>query len=133
MDEIITNERGARQSRIGVKFTDFSPEALLRVGRTSAEGFAKYGAGNWQKIDQADHIDHAINHLLEYQAGNTSEDHLAHAACRVLFAIGTEEKPAIKTCETCARDVEGDGWMCGSVKPCNPTTHSEWIPKEGAQ
>ena len=92
MDEIITNERGARQSKIGVKFTDFDPSALLRVGRVSADGHDKYGAGNWQNIEQKDHIDHAINHLLEYLTGNTSEDHLAHAACRVLFAMGTEPK-----------------------------------------
>lgn len=131
MGEIITNARGARQSRIGVKFTDFSPEALLRVGRTSAEGFAKYGAGNWQKIDQADHIDHAINHLLEYQAGNTSEDHLAHAVCRVLFAMGTEEKPAAKNCSNCGWDIKDTNCVCPEL--CMLDTHSAWKPKEGTK
>lgn len=115
-DETITNERGARQSKIGVKFTDFDPAALLRVGRVSAEGFAKYGKGNWQQIDQADHIDHAINHLLEYQAGNMSEDHLAHAVCRVLFAMGTEPKvkeecEELRMCDGCRYD--------DILHPCN--------------
>ena len=62
--------------------------SAMRSGRRSlAEGAVKYGDNNWRKIPIADHINHALTHQMAYLAGDTSDDHLAHAACRALFAL----------------------------------------------
>jgi hypothetical protein len=35
----------------------------------------------------ADHVQHAVDHLRAWQAGDVTEDHLGHAGCRILFAL----------------------------------------------
>lgn len=89
-DEIIENEHGARQSKTEYLWTDFCPRALLRVAKLSHAGCVKYGPDNWKKISKYDHIGHAITHMFKYLAGCKDEDHLAHAAWRVLAAMGVE-------------------------------------------
>jgi len=89
--EIVTNNQGARQSATNYLWTDFDAKAMLRVAKLSAAGCKKYGPDNWRKISRADHIGHAITHMFQYLAGDDSEDHLAHAAWRVLAAMGVRK------------------------------------------
>jgi hypothetical protein len=80
---------------------------MMQLGRILAEGDAKYERGqptplgqeNWRAISEEDHINHAINHLInalrEIQHGTDFADdeagqHLGHAFCRVMFAIGVQ-------------------------------------------
>lgn len=42
---------------------------------------------NYTKIPVYDHINHAIQHLFAYLAGDTSDDHLGHAIVRCMFAF----------------------------------------------
>ncbi len=56
------------------------------------EGAEKYEAWNWLRIDVPDHINHALTHLYAYLSGDTSENHLAHAACRVHMALELDER-----------------------------------------
>ncbi len=86
-DETVTNELGGKQSKIEHRLSLLPPEAVLRVGAILTTGAAKYGADNWRLIPQRDHIDHALRHIVMYLSGDTSEDHLGNAACRMLFAI----------------------------------------------
>jgi len=65
---------------------------LRRVAQACAEGAEKYGDFNWEKgIPVSLQLSHAIRHIYEYLAGDRSEDHLGHAAWRLLGAIHSEE------------------------------------------
>lgn len=60
---------------------------LERLARTYAEGAAKYSDHNWRKgFPFSNLLNHAIAHLNKFKQGDTTEDHLAHAAFG-LFAL----------------------------------------------
>jgi len=89
--EIVTNNNGGKQSKSEYLWTDFSPSALLKVAKLSKAGCGKYGIDNWKKISSVEHIDHAISHLVLHLNKDTTEDHLTHAAWRVLAALGVND------------------------------------------
>lgn len=83
----VTNAAGGKQSHSPYRADLLPPHALLAVAKVLSEGAAKYGANNWHAIPAADNINHALVHLLALQAGDTSDEHLEHAATRILFAL----------------------------------------------
>lgn len=86
-----TGEGGGKQSVCGVSLAEgFPAAAVLQIGAIVDAGRRKYGADNWRKIKRADHINHALMHLLAFVAGDRQDDHLGHAACRALMAMETE-------------------------------------------
>lgn len=85
-----TNEHGASQSKALYAFTSLDPHALFRVAATAAFGDAKYGVDNWRGISALDHLNHALTHIHAHLADDTSDDHLAHAACRMLMALAVD-------------------------------------------
>lgn len=87
----VINDKGAKQSAIPYKFTDFEAKHVLRVAAVSARGFSKYGSRNYLGISAQDHLDHALTHINAFLAGDPQEDHLAHAICRLYFAMATTE------------------------------------------
>jgi hypothetical protein len=50
-------------------------------------GAEKYGPDNWRRIPVAEHLNHAMTHILAYFAGDTQDHHLEHAACRMMMAL----------------------------------------------
>lgn len=89
---IVTNAAGGSQSASKYRADLLPAMAVLNIAAILDAGARKYGVDNWRKIDRADHINHAMVHLLAHIAGDTSDDHLGHAACRVLFAMETGTK-----------------------------------------
>lgn len=85
----IFNEHGAGQSDSPYRSDLLPPLALLDLAKTLKMGAEKYGEDNWRKLALKDHINHALNHILAWQAGDRSDEHLNHAACRTLFALET--------------------------------------------
>lgn len=85
--DTITNERGGRQSYISTAFHWLPCDAMRLVAQCARYGGEKYGPENYRTIDGPDHIAHAWNHMNEFMAGDRSEDHLVHAALRLLFTI----------------------------------------------
>ncbi len=87
---------GGKQTRIVEAFELIDTRMMMRVAKVLAQGRDKYGAFNWKKIkDPEAHIGRAIRHLYLELARRRSEevetdDHLANAVCRIMFAIGVE-------------------------------------------
>lgn len=92
--EMVVNEDGGKQSALGVRFDLIPAVELFEIAKVLAEGADKYGPQNWQKIPTFDHINHCLSHVYAYLAGDTSDDHIPHALCRLLFASYTSKREA---------------------------------------
>jgi len=78
---------------MNARYDLINPVALRRLAETYAEGAKKYGDSNWQKgIPSPDLLNHAITHIEAWRNGDTSEDHLAHAAWNLCTLMYTEER-----------------------------------------
>lgn len=82
-----TNESGGKQSAVPYRMDLMPPKATLEVSKVLAEGAKKYAKNNWKLIPVEDHLNHAIVHAYAYLAGDASDEHLAHFACRALMAL----------------------------------------------
>jgi hypothetical protein len=83
----VTNDKGGKQSKVIYGMDCLPPKAILDVARTLEEGRQKYGKDNWRQIEIGSHLNHALIHMFAYMAGDTSDDHLNHATCRLMFAL----------------------------------------------
>lgn len=81
-----TNERGASQSLLEVRFDLIDARALFEMAHVLHQGAVKYGENNWRGIDIPDHINHLITHAYAYLSGDRSDHHLSHMMCRSMFA-----------------------------------------------
>lgn len=81
------NDAGGKQSHVPYRADLLPARAVLSVAAVLDEGARKYGEDNWRKIPIRDHVNHVLTHLFAHLAGDTSDDHLAHAATRALFAL----------------------------------------------
>lgn len=88
--EVEENEKGGKQSYLGCRFDLLPSTAIKKIAKTLHEGAVKYGDENWKLIDTKSHLNHALGHIIAELEGDLSEDHLAHAATRLLFAIHTK-------------------------------------------
>lgn len=83
----VVNAVGGKQSGSPYRMDLIPPLAAFAVASVLKEGADKYGDDNWKKITIPDHLNHALAHAFAYMAGDKSDDHLGHMACRVLFAL----------------------------------------------
>jgi Tfp pilus assembly major pilin PilA len=72
----------------GFPFLD--KEALTKMNEVMRTGESTYGTDTWEEIPLEEHLSHACNHISKWLIGDTTEDHLAHAACRVMGALQQE-------------------------------------------
>lgn len=84
--ETITNETGAKQSKIDTRFDLIDGPALFEMATVLHTGAVKYGDNNWRGIDVESHLNHLIMHAYAYLSGNRDDDHLSHVMCRAMFA-----------------------------------------------
>lgn len=92
---VIVNKEGGKQSRSPYAFQLLPVHAMFAAAEVAKTGAEKYGetfsCRNYTKIPPEEHIGHCIQHLYAYLAGDTSDDHLAHAIVRALFAFETDK------------------------------------------
>ncbi len=69
-------------------------QALSVLARTLAAGRRTHRAGAWRLKPVPKHLRHARKHLDLLATGSEGEDHLAHAACRLLMALELRERTA---------------------------------------
>lgn len=67
-------------------------QALSVLARTFAVGRRTHRAGGWRLKPVPKHLRHARKHLDLLATGSEGEDHLAHAACRLLMALELRER-----------------------------------------
>ena len=72
-------------------------QALCALARTLAVGRRTHRAGAWRLKPVQKHLQHARKHLDLLASGSAGEDHLAHAACRLLMALELRERTAAQT------------------------------------
>ena len=89
---VVFNDSGAGQSDIPYGCHLLPPLAILAAAKVLATGAKKYGAGNWMNIPIADHVNHAMTHLFCFLSGDTQEDHLVNAMCRMMFAADIQKR-----------------------------------------
>lgn len=92
--EIVTNDNGAKQSKVEHRLDLVPADAIFRMGETLKVGAERYAEWNWTGIPTTDHINHALIHLYAFLAGDTQDDHLGHAITRIAFAIHTDAHEA---------------------------------------
>jgi len=71
-------------------------EVLEEVFKVLEFGDTKHPGENWKQQSEALHLAHAHEHLMCYLFKDkidteTQCSHLAHAVCRLLFAMGTKK------------------------------------------
>jgi len=67
-------------------------QAFCILARTLATGRRTHRAGAWRSKPVQRHLQHARTHLDLLAGGSEGEDHLAHAACRLLMALELRER-----------------------------------------
>jgi hypothetical protein len=97
-------------------------QAFLVLARTLAAGRSTHRAGAWRLKPIQKHLQHARKHLDLLANGSAGEDHLAHAACRLLMALELRERtaqtrPAGPATVEAANDSEQMTLFSGIVRP----------------
>jgi len=119
---VIVTSGGGKHAASPYAFELVPPVALFEVARTLADGARKYGIDNWRGVPIADQLGHALQHVYGYLAGDVSDDHLAHAACRILFALELHEAGPRGLNDTKAAGTSG----AGSSPVAGPFQSDEW-------
>ena len=93
---VVENENGGRQSDTPYGFHLLPISAMFDAARVAKYGADKYGETrldrNYTKIHSDDHINHALQHIYAYLAGDTQDDHLGHAIVRLMFAYDCHQR-----------------------------------------
>jgi hypothetical protein len=84
----VANQAGGKQSQLDYRFDLIDAKALFAMAKVLHEGEVKYGPDNWRKINVDSHLNHALSHIYAYFAGDKQDDHLSHALCRTMMALG---------------------------------------------
>jgi hypothetical protein len=90
---VVTNEAGGKQSKVDYRFDLLPAKATFAVAGVLDHGAKKYAPWNWLKIGEEEHVNHALIHLFAWLDGDKQDDHMSHAACRVMMALEKTLEP----------------------------------------
>lgn len=93
---IETNAMGGKQSATPYAFHMLPPNVVFAAAEVARQGAEKYGETmldrNYKRIPAEEHVNHAVQHLFAYLAGDESDDHLSHAILRAMFAYEVDHE-----------------------------------------
>lgn len=152
------NEHGGRQSKLYCEYRLLDASAMHALTCVLHRG-KKYGIDNWRLIPTHEHLNHAMNHIMAHvdyarlrnvaesrknivsHAAHSLEDDLAHAFCRLMFALAKEieeygihpEHSAAQYHEPAATPTKSDpvresGPILGGVHPTHGVDKNKWYP-----
>lgn len=97
---VVVNDNGGKQSDTPYGFHLLPISALFDAAKVAKYGADKYGETfterNYTKIPATDHLNHAIQHIYAFLAGDTQDDHLGHAIVRLMFAYDVNKNGVTK-------------------------------------
>lgn len=89
---IETTKDGGKQHQRPYRMQAVPAKAILEVGKVRDKAYRVHGYpdDNYKSIDIKENVGRAIMHLYAWLSGDRSNEHLAHAATRALFALEQE-------------------------------------------
>ena len=90
--ETVTYDNGASESKTELRFDLIPADEIATIAKVLGQGAAKYGDDNWKGLPTWTHLNHALQHIFAYLANDKSDDHLSHAATRLIFAMWSDKK-----------------------------------------
>ena len=115
-EPIVSDKRGYFTSVVPYRMDLMPAAALLRLSKIMCEGAKSHGENNWKRGSVADHLNKALVHAYAHLAGDTSDDHLGHAAWRFMAALEISlQGETIDSASTNGGCVQGRGLDCSTV------------------
>jgi hypothetical protein len=74
------------------RFDLVPPTILMEMATVMGRGTRDHSPDGWRKIGVPTHVGRAMGHLVRWMRQEVGEDHLAHAACRLAFALELERE-----------------------------------------
>lgn len=79
---------GARRESVSYRYDLIPPEALEVLADVLGEGARKYSPRNWEQgLPVSNCINHMLAHLVEWQKGDVSENHISHFLWNAMAAV----------------------------------------------
>jgi hypothetical protein len=108
---IVTLPGGGKQSEVPARMDLIDGHAIIALGRVLKEGAEKYPENNWRKIPTISHLNKALIHIYSFIAGDTQDNHLDHAFCRMMMAVAT----TVRSGPIEWKEIEGEKQLRGYV------------------
>lgn len=87
--KIKVNDNGGKEHERPFRSQALFFKALLAISGVRYDAVVNkgYEDDNYKKIDKYQHLGRCLTHLFAYMSGDKSNDHLSHAATRLLMAL----------------------------------------------
>jgi hypothetical protein len=66
-------------------------QQIIKVATILQYGADRYEPNNWRLIPEESHINHALIHIIAHIVGDTQDEHIDHALCRLMMAYATQK------------------------------------------